>query len=80
RGGDTRRGIESQFNVSLDIPKQGSGRSDVKIKGASAAVEGAKQHILALLKEQKGETVEVPRHLHHVISENGSFFLRLRID
>lgn len=80
RGGETRRGIESQFNVTLDIPKQGSGRSDIRIKGPSASVEGAKEHILALLKEQQGETVEVPRHLHHAISENGSFFRRLRND
>ncbi|KAL2003673.1 hypothetical protein VTN02DRAFT_2823 [Thermoascus thermophilus] len=80
RGGETRRGIESQFNVTLDIPKQGSGRSDIRIKGPSASVEGAKEHVLALLKEQQGETVEVPRHLHHAISENGLFFRRLRND
>ncbi|KAG2417587.1 hypothetical protein HFD88_008806 [Aspergillus terreus] len=80
RGGDTRRGIETQFNVTLDIPKQGSGRSDVKLKGPSNAVEEAKQHILSMLKDQQGETIEVPRHLHHVISDNGSFFRRLRND
>lgn len=78
RGGDTRRGIESQFNVTLDIPKQGSGRSDVKLKGASNAVEAAKEHILGMLKDQQGETVEVPRHLHHAVSDNGAFFRRLR--
>ncbi|OJJ45505.1 hypothetical protein ASPZODRAFT_153153 [Penicilliopsis zonata CBS 506.65] len=80
RGGDTRRGIESQFNVSLDIPKQGSGRADVKIKGPSTAVADAQAHILTLLQGQQGETVAVPRHLHHAISDNGSFFRRLRND
>ncbi|KAL1970018.1 hypothetical protein VTN77DRAFT_6423 [Rasamsonia byssochlamydoides] len=80
RGGETRRNLESQFNITIDIPKQGSGRTDVKIKGPSSAVEEAKAHILALLKEQQGETVEVPRHLHHVISDNGAFFRRLRND
>ncbi|KAF4216212.1 hypothetical protein CNMCM8980_006576 [Aspergillus fumigatiaffinis] len=80
RGGETRRGIESQFNVTLDIPKQGSGRSDIKLKGPSNAVEGAKEHILAMLKDQQGETVEVPQHLHHVIADNGAFFRRLRND
>ncbi|KAJ9273364.1 hypothetical protein DTO212C5_438 [Paecilomyces variotii] len=80
RGGDTRRDLESKFNITLDVPKQGSGRSDVRIKGPSNAVEGAKEHILTLLKEQQGETVEVPKHLHHAISENGSFFRRLRND
>ncbi|EAW11303.1 putative RNA binding effector protein Scp160 [Aspergillus clavatus NRRL 1] len=80
RGGETRRGIESQFNVTMDIPKQGSGRSDIKLKGPSDAVEGAKEHILSLLKDQQGETVEVPRHLHHAVSDNGAFFRRLRND
>lgn len=80
RGGDTRRGIESQFNVTLDIPKQGSGRSDIKLKGSSSAAEGAQEHILAMLKDQQGETVEVPRQLHHAVSDNGTFFRRLRND
>ncbi|KAL1882591.1 hypothetical protein Plec18167_003008 [Paecilomyces lecythidis] len=80
RGGDTRRDLESKFNVTLDVPKQGSGRTDVKIKGPSNSVEEAKEHILNSLKEQQGETIEVPRHLHHTISENGSFFRRLRND
>lgn len=80
RGGDTRRQLETQFNVIVDVPKQGSGRTDVKIKGPSAAVEDAKSHIVAMLKDQQGETVQVPRDLHHVIAENGSFFRRLRND
>ncbi|KAL4803736.1 hypothetical protein BDV18DRAFT_153610 [Aspergillus unguis] len=80
RGGDTRRGIESQFNITLDIPRQGSGRSDVKIKGPSTAVDGAKEHILAMLKDQEGVSVDVPTHLHHVVADNGSFFRRLRND
>ncbi|KAL2861325.1 hypothetical protein BJX68DRAFT_2057 [Aspergillus pseudodeflectus] len=80
RGGDIRRGIESQFNITLDIPRQGSGRADVKLKGPSTAVAEAKEHILAMLKDQQGVSVDVPRHLHHAIADNGSFFRRLRND
>lgn len=80
RGGDARRQIESQFDVILDVPKQGSSSTEVKIKGGSAAVENAKSHVLSLLKDQQGETVQVPRRLHHAISENGAFFRRLRND
>ncbi|KAL5343651.1 hypothetical protein BJX70DRAFT_117339 [Aspergillus crustosus] len=80
RGGDTRRSIESKFNVTLDIPRQGSGRSDVKLKGPSTAVDEAKEHVLTLLKDQEGVSLDVPSHLHHVISDNGSFFRRLRND
>lgn len=81
RGGETRRGIESKFNITLDVPKQGGhGRSDVKLRGPSNAVAEAKEYIISFLKEQQGETVEVPRHLHHGVSDNGSFFRRLRND
>jgi rRNA processing protein Krr1/Pno1 len=81
RGGETRRSLESQLNIQLDIPKQtttGAARSQIKITGEPAQVEKAKEHILELIKGQEGETVEVPRHLHHVISDNGQFFRQLR--
>lgn len=80
RGGDTRRGIESKFNVTLDIPKQGSGRTDVKLKGASGAVAEAKEHIQGMMKDQHAETAFVPTHLHHAVADNGAFFRRLRSD
>lgn len=81
RGGETRRSLEAQLKIQLDIPKQtttGAARSQVKITGEPAAVEKAKEHILELVKGQEGETVQVPRHLHHAISDNGQFFRQLR--
>jgi rRNA processing protein Krr1/Pno1 len=81
RGGETRRNIESQFAIQLDIPKQnvtGPARNHIKITGEPSAVKSAKEHILDLVKGQEGETVQVPSHLHHVISDNGRFFRRLR--
>lgn len=81
RGGETRRSLESQLSVQLDIPKQtatGAARSQVKITGEPAAVEKAKEHILELVKGQEGETIQVPRYLHHIISDNGQFFRQLR--
>ncbi|KAM7207481.1 hypothetical protein V8F20_002167 [Naviculisporaceae sp. PSN 640] len=80
RGGETKRSLESQFKVSLDIPRQGSGQTGVKIIGQSADVQKAKTHIESLVKEQQGETVQVPRALHHSISNNGQFFRKLKSD
>lgn len=83
RGGETRRALESQFGVSIDIPKQfqeGPARSKVKIVGEQSDVEKAKAHILDLVKNQEGETVQIPRRVHHTISDNGLFFRRLRND
>ncbi|KAI0477860.1 RNA binding effector protein Scp160 [Xylariaceae sp. FL0804] len=80
RGGEAKRQLESQFQVSIDIPRQGSGSTGVKLVGRPANVEKAKEHMSSLAKESQGETVQIPRKYHHAISENGQFFRRLRSD
>lgn len=83
RGGEKRRNLESQFNVSIDVPKisqEGPARSQVKLTGLAKDVERAKNHILTLVKAEDGETVQVPRRIHHIISNNGQFFRNLRAD
>ena len=83
RGGETRRALESQFNVSIDVPKlsqEGPSRSQVKLTGQPEEIEKAREHIQALVKDQEGEIFQVPRRLHHSISDNGQFFRRLRND
>ncbi|KLJ07616.1 hypothetical protein EMPG_10008 [Blastomyces silverae] len=78
RGGETRRNLESQFKITLDIPKQGSGRTDIKIRGSSDAVHQATAHIQSLIKEQHADSILVPGNLHHTIADNGALFRRLR--
>ncbi|KAL2168702.1 hypothetical protein VTG60DRAFT_6928 [Thermothelomyces hinnuleus] len=78
RGGETKRNIEAQFKVSIDVPRQGSGSTSVKIVGQSADVEKAKAHIEDLVKEQPGETIMVPRALHHAVSNNGQIFRKFK--
>ncbi|KAI1490767.1 RNA binding effector protein Scp160 [Biscogniauxia mediterranea] len=80
RGGDAKRQLESQFKVSIDIPRQGSGSTEVKIAGLPDNVEKAKEHISSLVKEQQGEVLQIPRKYHNAISDNGQFFRRLRND
>ncbi|KAI4109766.1 MAG: hypothetical protein LQ339_001550 [Xanthoria mediterranea] len=83
RGGETRRALESQFHVSIDVPKmsqEGAARSKVKLVGQPRELALAKAHILELVKEHEGTTIQVPRRLHHAISDNGQFFRRLRTD
>ena len=81
RGGETRRKLESQFKVNVDIPKQTAADqapSGVKLTGLPSDVEKAKEHIMGMVKGQEGETVQVPRRYHHTVSDNGQFFRRLR--
>ncbi|KAI4274615.1 MAG: hypothetical protein LQ337_003809 [Flavoplaca oasis] len=83
RGGETRRALESQFHVSIDIPRmsqEGPARSRVKLVGEPGDLESAKAHILELVREEEGITIQVPRRFHHAISDNGQFFRRLRND
>ena len=80
-GGETRRAMEAQFGVRLDIPKQnvqGAARSRITLTGPAASVAAAKAHINALLQQHQGESVPVPRAVHHAISSNGAFFRNLR--
>lgn len=78
RGGETKKDLESKFKVSIDIPRQGSGQNAIKVSGLPADVEAAKTHILDLVKDQEGETVQVPKKVHHTIADNGQFFRQLR--
>lgn len=83
RGGETRRQLEQQFGVSINVPRQtetGPARSQVRIAGQPENVEKAKAHIMEITKEVEGETIQVPRKLHHVVSDNGQLFRRLRAD
>ncbi|KAI9887736.1 MAG: hypothetical protein M1823_000485 [Watsoniomyces obsoletus] len=83
RGGDTRRKLEGQFHVGLDIPRvaeNGPAREGVKISGRSEDVARAKEHILKMIESGQGETIQVPRRLHHAVANNGQFFRRLRQD
>lgn len=83
RGGETRRQLEQQFGVTINIPRQsetGAQRSQVRISGQPGNVEQAKAHILDITQDLEGETVPVPRRFHHAIADNGQFFRRLRND
>ena len=69
--------------MTIDIPKQsiqGAARSQVKLAGPSEKIHAARDHILGMVKANEGESVQVPLALHHVISDNGEFFRRLRND
>lgn len=78
RGGETRRNLESKFNVNIDIPRQGNADTRIKVAGLPSDVEAAKAHIEQLTKDQAGETIDVPRKFHHAITDNGRLFRQFR--
>lgn len=78
RGGDIKRQMESKFTVSIDVPRQGDGKTGVKVTGRPENVAKAKEHILGIVKQQQGETLQIPRSVHHAVSNNGLIFRQLR--
>lgn len=79
--GEAKRNLEQQFNVSIEIPKKGSDRTDIKLAGARDDVAKAKDYLVALADQRReGETIHVPKYLHHSVSANGKLFWRLKND
>lgn len=78
RGGDTKKQLETEFKVSINVPRQGEGKTEVTITGQPDGVEQAKARIESMVKEQDGETIQVPRSLHYMVSGGGQLFRRLK--
>lgn len=78
--GSIRKKIEEDFGVILNVPRQGSGQTGVKISGRAENVSRAKEHVLSLTTKPQGETIMVPRSLHHLVSKNGALFRELSRD
>lgn len=75
--GSIRKKLEEDFGVTLNVPRQGNGDTGVKIAGRPENVAKAKEHIQGLTNKPRGETIMVPRALHHTISRNGALFREL---
>lgn len=54
--GQIKRDLEQTFNVSLEIPRQGSGLSIIKICGLPPNVEKAKARITELITARKNKS------------------------
>ncbi|EXJ95307.1 hypothetical protein A1O1_00427 [Capronia coronata CBS 617.96] len=78
--GSSRKKLEAEFGVTINVPRQGSGDTGVKVTGRPENVQKAKEHFRKMTSRPQGETIMVPRSLHHVISRNGALFRELSRD
>ncbi|KIX05983.1 uncharacterized protein Z518_03957 [Rhinocladiella mackenziei CBS 650.93] len=78
--GSTRKKLEEDLGVILNVPRQGLGQTGVKISGRPENVSKAKEHIQGMTTKPHGETIMVPRSLHHIVSRNGALFRELSRD
>lgn len=81
REGTTRRQLEAKFSVRIDIPKkspEGAARSHhIKLTGLPEDIEKARVEIMARI-DQESKTIQVPRRIHHGLTEEENIFIRLR--
>ena len=77
-GGDIRKRLEAEFSVSINVPRRGSGETGVKITGPAFEVSKAVDHISTLTKPKPEDRIDIPKSLHHTVSNNGRLFANLR--
>jgi polyribonucleotide nucleotidyltransferase len=77
-GGDIRKRLETEFGVSINVPRRGSGETGVKITGPASEVSKAISHISNVTKPKPEARVDIPKSLHHTVSNNGRLFANLR--
>lgn len=80
QGGSTRRSLESEFNVNINIPNVNSESNAVTIVGLSENVEKAKARIAELTADDWKAVVDVPSYLHSAVSERGAYTRKIRLD
>lgn len=83
RGGSKKAELEATFKITIDIPRAESvdgSEVPVKVLGSPEAVTQAIDEIGKLVRVPDSETVQVPRNLHRVVADGGSFIRRLKQD
>lgn len=77
-GGVVKRDIEDSCKVTMNVPKQNSGKRDIILVGKREGVDKAKAKILQLTVSQIKAEVVVPRKVHADLADRGTFVRRLR--
>ncbi|KAA8917736.1 hypothetical protein TRICI_000108 [Trichomonascus ciferrii] len=79
-GGIIKRELEEEHNVSIQIPRQGSGDDKVIVSGMPEDVEKAKEKIAALTANPYKAEIAVPKLLHADLADRGTFIRKLKND
>ncbi|CCH60084.1 hypothetical protein TBLA_0C02770 [Henningerozyma blattae CBS 6284] len=78
-GGITRNNLETEFNVTIDIPDKNDTQGKVKIIGLSENIAKAEKKILSeIIRDSFDREIQVPAEYHEFVSERGSFMQKLR--
>ncbi|KAL6451050.1 hypothetical protein SBY92_001300 [Candida maltosa Xu316] len=78
--GSIRHSIQSEFNVTVDIPRSNDESTIVKITGLPDKIALAKTKIEELTKDDWNKSIDIPSIYHALVSERGAIFKKLKND
>ncbi|CCE64612.1 hypothetical protein TPHA_0I01060 [Tetrapisispora phaffii CBS 4417] len=79
-GGIVRNQLESEFNITLDVPQKGQ-TGKVKISGLEENIEKAIKKITTeILRDNYDVEIQVPANVHEYVADRGSLIQQLRYD
>ncbi|CAX45465.1 RNA-binding, G protein protein, putative [Candida dubliniensis CD36] len=78
--GTIRHSLQSEFGVTIEIPRPNDESTVIKIIGLPEKIENAKIKIEELTKDDWNESIDVPVIYHALVSERGAIFKKLKND
>ena len=78
--GTIRHSLQSEFGVTIEIPRPNDESTVVKITGLPDKIDSAKAKIEELTKDDWNESIDVPAAYHVLVSERGAIFKKLKND
>ncbi|KAI5968327.1 SCP160 [Candida margitis] len=78
--GSIRHSLQSEFGVTIEIPRPNNESTIVKVSGLPEKVAAAKEKIEALTKDDWKVSIDILGKYHPLVSEHGAVFKKLKSD
>ncbi|KAI5954540.1 SCP160 [Candida jiufengensis] len=76
--GSIRQSLQTEYNITLDIPRPNDESTIVKINGLPENVANVKTKIEELTKDDWLSSIDIPTKYHSLISDRGAIFKKLK--
>ncbi|CCG23208.1 hypothetical protein CORT_0D03680 [Candida orthopsilosis Co 90-125] len=78
--GTIRHSLQSEFGVTIEIPRPSDDSTTVKVSGLPEKVAAAKDKIEKLTKDDWKLSIDISGKYHPLVSEHGAIFKKLKSD
>lgn len=79
-GGSIRHALQDEFDASIEIPRPNDDSTIVKLAALPEQLTALKAKIAELTKDDWKIQIDIPEHLHTLVSERGAIFNKLQSD